>query len=172
MYYSNKFVNLLFAGWSLSVALLLGVYLTSSWEEKRILSYWVDRAERENKRADTAVADLQKERSNHSLELREQRSKAQDKLEAVNTSKFEDQMKAEEALQKERLKTFAANERHGETLERVRKAAAAKMSPEAFENFIFSYSDKEVKVDPIINLYRSLDQDKWGEILKKHYSTK
>ena len=140
--YSKKFVSLLSAGWFFLVALLLGVYLASSWEEKRVLAYWTDRAERENKRADTAVSDLQKERSNNALELKEQRSKFQDKLEAVNTSKFVDKMEAEETLQKERLKTFAANERHGETLERVRKAAAAKMSPESFERFIFSM-DKE-----------------------------
>ena len=145
--YSKKFVSLLSAGWFFLVALLLGVDLASSWEEKRVLAYWTDRAERENKRADTAVSDLQKERSNNALELKEQRSKFQDKLEAVNTSKFVDKMEAEETLQKERLKTFAANERHGETLERVRKAAAAKMSPESFERFIFSSMDKEPTVE-------------------------
>jgi len=142
LYYSKKCVHLLSAGWFLLVALLLGVYLASSWEEKRILSYWTDRAEREGRRADTAVADLQKERSNNALELKEQRSKYQQKIDDLETSKFVDKMEEEGAIQKERLKTFAANERHGETLERVRKAAAAKMSPDQFEKFIFS-TDKE-----------------------------
>jgi len=103
--------------------------------------------------------------------LRSYLTRANQRIEDLYDERFEATRLAEEALQGQRLKTHAANERHGATLERVRKAAAAKMSPEAFENFIFAFADNEVK-DPVAQLHRLLDQYKWCEVLEKHYSTK
>ena len=151
--YSSRFMVVLNLTWA---ACLGAVLLISSMEVGHFKGYLAYA----NSRSEVYRVDL---------------AKAQQKIDDLETSKFVDKMEDEGAIQKERLKTHEANERHGETLERVRKAAAAKMTPEAFENFIFSYADKEVnssKVDPMIKMYRSLDQDKWGEVLKKHYSTK
>jgi hypothetical protein len=137
--------------------------LVYSADASRAAAYWEDRARREMSRCDTALLDLQKERANKALEM-----------DRALSTRFEMVNGYEEKLQEERLKTLAANNRHGETLEQIRKAVAEKLSIDQLERLIFKGSKDQVDSrydDPIKNLYRSVDQEKWAEVLKEHYSS-
>jgi biopolymer transport protein ExbB/TolQ len=138
--------------------------LVYSADASRAADYWQDRARREMSRCDTALTDLQKERANKALEM-----------DRALSTKFEIINGYEEKLQAERLKTLEANDRHGQTLDQIRKAVAEKLTIDQLERLIFKGSkdrvDSRYPADPIRDLYRSVDQEKWGEVLKKHYSS-
>ena len=61
---------------------------------------------------------------------------ANQRIEYLYDCKFEDTMKAEEALQEERLKTHAANERHGYVLTQIRDAAREGLTASQLEGWI------------------------------------
>lgn len=58
------------------------------------------------------------------------------RIEYLYNCKFEDTMKAEEVLQEERLKTHAANERHGYVLAQIRDAASRGLTASQLEGLI------------------------------------
>ena len=63
----------------------------------------------------------------------------------ANTDKFVARMDFEEKLQEERLKTHAANERHGYTLTQIKDAAVAGMTAAQLEGWILRNETPEDK---------------------------
>jgi hypothetical protein len=63
-------------------------------------------------------------------------AKAQQKIDDLETDKFVDKMEEEGNIQKERIKTHEANERHRYTLTQIKDAATAGMTAAQLEGWI------------------------------------
>ena len=70
---------------------------------------------------------------------------ANQRIEYLYDCKFEDTMKAEEVLQEERLKTHAANERHGYLLTQLRDAAREGLTASQLEGWVLRNETPDVK---------------------------